>query len=142
MRFVVSNEGTIGSGAVTYKLQVAQTRPCGAGTYADVPTGDSGPFKIINSSYLVDGEATTDVTSGLTNEATTFVPGEVKDTGNTTGSVTLTRTSSRSWSSPSRRRTTWIVELELLLQAGFRFRDQHQHLLGLCGQMELSSPAM
>ena len=47
------------------------------------------PFKIANSSYLIDGLATTDVASGLTNEETTFVPGQVKDTGNTTSGVTL-----------------------------------------------------
>jgi gamma-glutamyltranspeptidase len=54
-----------------------------------VGTDDSGPFKIADSSYLIDGQVTTDVPSGLTNEAATFVPGQVKDTGNTTSGVTL-----------------------------------------------------
>jgi hypothetical protein len=89
LRFEVSNEGTTTSGAVTYKLQVAQTDTCGSGTYTDVPTDDSGYFKIIDSSYLTDGGATTDVANGLTDEASTFVPGQVKDSGNTTGSITL-----------------------------------------------------
>ena len=82
-------KGPCSSGAMTYKLQYAQTDTCGDGTYTDVPTDDSGDFKIINSSYVTDGQATTDVPSGLTNEETTFVAGQVKDTGNTTGGVTL-----------------------------------------------------
>ena len=89
LRFMVSNEGTSGSGAVTYKRQVAQTDNCGTESYTDVPTDNTGPFKIIDSSYLTDGGATTDVVSGITNEATTFVPGQVKDASNTTGSITL-----------------------------------------------------
>jgi hypothetical protein len=40
---------------------------------------------------------------GLTNEATTFVPGQVKDTGNTTGSITLN--------------TNEFTELEFAIQA-------------------------
>jgi hypothetical protein len=103
VRFEVSNEGTGGSGAVTYKLQVAQTDTCGSGTYTDVPTDDSGHFQIINSSYLTDAGATTDVTNGLTNESATFVPGQVKDTGNTTGSITLN--------------TNQFTELEFAIQA-------------------------
>ena len=57
LRFMVSNEGNIGSGAVTYKLQVAKTDTCGDGTYTDVATDDSGPFKMADSDYLTDGQA-------------------------------------------------------------------------------------
>ena len=89
MRFMVSNEGNISSGGVTYKLQFAETDTCGQGAYTDVATDDSGPFKIVNSFYLIDGQITTDVPSGLTNEADTFVAGQVKDTGNITSGVTL-----------------------------------------------------
>jgi hypothetical protein len=108
LRFEVSNEGTAGSTAVTYKLQVAQTDTCGSGNYEDVPLGpldpsDSRPFEIIGSSYLTDGGATTDVTNGLTNESATFVAGQVKDAGNTTGGITLN--------------TNQFTELEFALQA-------------------------
>ncbi len=89
IRFEVSNEGTAGSGAVTYQLQVAETDTCGSGSYSAVPTDTSGDWQIAASSYITDGENTDNVDPGLTDEATTFVDGELKDSGNTTGSITL-----------------------------------------------------
>ena len=88
VRFEVSNEGGT-SGAVTYRLEVAETATCAAGSYTAVPTDTSGHWQVIDSSFITDGEATTNVVSGLTDEATTFVPGESKDAGSTTGSITL-----------------------------------------------------
>ena len=88
-RFEVSNEGAAGSGAVAYRLQVAETATCSAGTYTDVPTDTSGHWQVASSAFITDGEATTNVAAGLTDEATTFVAGELKDAGNTTGGVTL-----------------------------------------------------
>ncbi len=89
LRFGVSNEGGGTSGPITYQLQVAKTATCSSGTYTAVPTDTSGDWQIVDSLFLVDGVATTNVSGGLTDEATTFVAGEVKDTGNTTGSITL-----------------------------------------------------
>ena len=89
IRFQVSNEGGSSSGPVTYQLQVAETATCSTGSYAAVPTDSSGHWQVIDSSFITDGEATTNVTPGLVDEATTFVSGEAKDTGNTTGSITL-----------------------------------------------------
>ena len=89
VRFGVSNEGTASSGPVTYELQVAEAATCVAGTYSTVPTAAGGHWQVIDSSFITDGEATSDISPGLTNEATTFVAGELKDTGNTTGSITL-----------------------------------------------------
>jgi hypothetical protein len=89
VRFEVSNEGAIGSGAVDYKLQVAETETCGSGVYTDVLTDDSGHWKVVDSSYLTDGGSSTNVANGLTDEGSSFVSGQVKDTGNTTGNITL-----------------------------------------------------
>ena len=89
IRFGVSNEGVSSSGPVTYELQVAETATCSAGSYATVPTGSAGHWQVIDSSFITDGEATSDISPGLTNDATTFVAGQLKDTGNTTGSITL-----------------------------------------------------
>jgi hypothetical protein len=95
LRFMVSNEGGTSSG-VTYKLQVAQTSNCGSGTYTDVPLkadqNGSAHWVVYPTSYLTDGAATTNVAGGLTDENSTFVAGQVKDTGTTTGSITLTST--------------------------------------------------
>jgi hypothetical protein len=88
LRFAISNEGAQGSGAVTYQLQVAETATCGSGTYSAVPTDSSGHWQIVDSTYVSDGESTSD-NSGLTNEGSTWVDGELRDTGNTTGSITL-----------------------------------------------------
>ena len=88
LRFGLSNEGGGTSGAIAYQLQVAETATCSSGSYTAIPTDTSGDWQIVDSSNLTDGAASTD-SSGVTNEATTFVAGEVKDAGNTTGSITL-----------------------------------------------------
>ena len=89
VRLEVSNEGGVSSGGVTYQLQVAQTDTCSSGTYSTVPTDASGHWQIVDSSYFTDGDATFNAASGLTDEATTFVAGQLKDAGNTTSSITL-----------------------------------------------------
>jgi hypothetical protein len=89
IRFEVSNEGGQTSTGVTYQLQVAQTSTCSSGTYSEVPTGTSGHWQIVGSDNITEPAATTNIPSGLTDEATTFVAGQLKDAGNTTGSITL-----------------------------------------------------
>ena len=89
VRFEISNGGTGSSGAVTYELQVAETATCSAGTFTTVPTAATGHWQVIDSGFITDGEPTFNITPGLTDGATTFVSGESKDTGNTTGSITL-----------------------------------------------------
>jgi hypothetical protein len=89
LRFEVSNEGTTSSGLVTYQLQVAETDTCGSGIYTAVPTGSTEHWQIMDSSYINEPEATSNINPGLTDEATTWVDGELKDQGNTTVSITL-----------------------------------------------------
>jgi hypothetical protein len=89
VRLEVSNEGGSSSGGVTYQLQVAETSTCSTGTYTAVPTDTSGHWQIVGSSYFTDGDATSNIASGLTDESATFVAGQLKDAGNTTGSITL-----------------------------------------------------
>ncbi len=89
LRFEVSNEGGTSSGPVTYQLQVAETATCGSGTYTAVPTDTSGHWQVVGSTFITDGEATMNISPGLFDEATTFVAGELKDAGNTTGGITL-----------------------------------------------------
>jgi hypothetical protein len=90
LRFLVSNTGGQSSGAVTYQLQVAQTSTCGSGVYSAVPTDTSGHWQIVNSTYITDGQATSNISPGLTDPVGgTFVAGQSKDAGNTTGSITL-----------------------------------------------------
>ncbi len=89
LRFEVSNEGNAASGATTYQLQVAETAACSTGTYSAVPTDTSGHWQVVDSTFLADATATTNISPGLTDENATFVAGEFKDSGNTTGAITL-----------------------------------------------------
>jgi hypothetical protein len=89
VRFEVSNEGGSTSGGVTYQLEVAQTDTCGSGSYTAVPTGTGGDWQIVNSTYITNGEATSNIVGGLTDESATFIPGQLEDASNTTGSITL-----------------------------------------------------
>ena len=89
LRFEVSNEGTVASGGVNYQLQVAETATCGSGTYAAIPTDTSGHWQIVGSSFITDGQPTSNIVPGLFDEATTFVPGELEDRLNTTDPITL-----------------------------------------------------
>ena len=103
LRFLVSNTGA-GSSTATYQLQSAQAATCSSGTYAAVPTDTSGTWKISASSYYADAAASVNIDSGLTDPASkTFVAGQLKDTGNTTGSITLS--------------TTQFTEIEYAVQA-------------------------
>ncbi len=89
VRFLVSNEGWTRGAAPAFTLEVAKTATCSAGSYTTVPTDYSGHWHIATSTNITDAEATTNIASGLTDENVTFVAGQVKDTGNTTATVTL-----------------------------------------------------
>jgi hypothetical protein len=91
LRFQVSNEGGQRSDpTVTYQLQAAETATCGSGTYTAVPTDNSGHWQIVDSSYITEPQATSDIPAGLSDPVGgTFVFGEVKEDDNTTGSIPL-----------------------------------------------------
>ena len=92
VRFGVSNEGAVASGAIEYRLQAAQSGSCATATYTDVPVDYMGTWdwQVTDSSNFTDGDPTTNVAGGVTDEATTFVPGQMKDAGNyTLGGITL-----------------------------------------------------
>ena len=103
LRFLVSNTGAASSTAA-YKLQSAQAATCSSGTYGDVPTDTSGTWKITDTTYVAEPAASANASSGLSDPAgKTFVAGGCKDTGNTTGSITLS--------------TTQFTEIEYAVQA-------------------------
>lgn len=91
LRLQVSNESIANEPPIvsSFQLQFAQTSNCSTGTYVAVPTDASGHWQIIDSTYLVDGESTTNVINGLTDENVNFVAGQVKDAGNTTSFISL-----------------------------------------------------
>jgi len=90
LRFQVANTGTDASGAATYQLQVAETATCSTGIYAAVPTVAGSDWQVVDSSWITDPEATTNVASGLSDPAGLgFVAGEIRDAANATGGITL-----------------------------------------------------
>ena len=89
IRFEVSNEGAIGSGPVPYQLQVAETSNCSIGAYATVPAAPGNHWQILDSAFITDGEPTTNIVPGLTDEGVSFITGQVRDNGNTTGLINL-----------------------------------------------------
>ena len=89
LRFQVANNSGVGTGPVAYQLQVAETVNCDVGVYTPVPTVVTDHWRIIDSGFLTDGTATSNVAPGLTDEALTFIDGEVKDLSNTTGTIAL-----------------------------------------------------
>ncbi len=87
VRFQVLNANTIATSAA-YRLQVALTDTCSTGTYTDVLAG-SGPWQIVDSGNITDGEATTNVAGGLTDAGSVFVAGQVRDAASTTAAAAL-----------------------------------------------------
>lgn len=89
LRFLISNEGWTRGNAPQFTLEVAQTATCSSGTYSAVPTVSTGHWVVTSTAHVSDGTATTNVAGGLTDENATFVVGQVKTTGNTTGAIMI-----------------------------------------------------
>jgi hypothetical protein len=109
LRLQVSNEGSVSSAAVNYRLEYGlNTSVCSdISTWTDVGAV-GGDWDMFNSSNLTDGGNTTNISvgsGGVTDENTTFETpnGGIKDTGSQTGAITLS--------------STEFVELEYSIQA-------------------------
>jgi hypothetical protein len=112
LRFEISSEGNVADSlGSTYRLEVSGPNPdsLSTATYTAVPTGSSGHWQIADSDSLTDGDPTTNVDLGLTDENSTFKPGVVKDTGNQTSAIPMT--------------TTQFTEIEFALKATSNAQD-------------------
>ena len=130
VRFEVSNEGGASSGAVTYQLQGAQSATCGTGTYVVVPVG-AWDWQVTDSTLLTDGSATTDW-GGVTNDATTFVAGQVKDAGNATAGITLAADAFTEIEFAVRATATAVAGATTASGSTTRPQPRARRLLGLC----------
>jgi len=92
LRMEISNEGAASTPSTPYRLEVSGANPssCSSATYTRISA--SADWQMANSSNLTDGNSTTNVANGLTDENTTFVAGQVKDTSDETTGITLTST--------------------------------------------------
>lgn len=92
LRFAVANNGWSRDTDVSpqFRIEYAETATCSSGTYTAVPvTPTSEHWQMVDSVYLADGGATTNVTSGLTDSNSSFSAGQVKDTSNMTGLIPI-----------------------------------------------------
>lgn len=90
LRFEISNEGWTRGAGQQFKIEVAATSTCSSGSYAAVPTTATiEHWEMATSTYFADGDATTNILDGSPYENATFTPGEMKETGNQTNSVSL-----------------------------------------------------
>ncbi|MGD2037980.1 MAG: DNRLRE domain-containing protein, partial [Desulfobacterales bacterium] len=97
VRFLVSNSSGTSSGAVNYQLEFAETDTCSSGSYSAVPisAGAGDKWEIVDSTYITDGEATSDIDDGVDDAlpdpgGMSFVTGELRDdNSNSTGGITL-----------------------------------------------------
>ena len=108
LRIEISNEGTVASGSVLYRLEVSEANPtsCDAATtWTRINT--STHWNMVDSTYYADGLATLNISPGLFDENTTFVAGELKDDGAGIDDETLGITLS----------TTEFTEIEYAIQA-------------------------
>ena len=63
---------------------------CPTESYQAITDAGQTHWELVDSSYISDPEPTFNIDPGLTDEATTFVSGELKDSGDiTTGSIAL-----------------------------------------------------
>jgi hypothetical protein len=89
-RIEVSNEGGATTGAMTYRFEYARST---FGPWTTVPTSaTTEDWEMADSTFITDGQATQNISPGLTDENTTFVAGQLKDTGSTTSAITLSST--------------------------------------------------
>jgi hypothetical protein len=90
LRFEISNEGWTRGAGQRFRIEYAETPTCSSGSYAAVSTDGSNHWQMSDSPNLTDGDPTTNVAGGLTDENAFFTAGQVKDTGNQTATTTIT----------------------------------------------------
>lgn len=93
IRVEISNEGPDTGAGITYRLEYGiKSTTCSAiGSWIAIPvTATTEDVQLFASTHFTDGAATTNISGGLTDENSTFVAGEIKDTGNQTSGITLT----------------------------------------------------
>lgn len=91
LRFEIANSGNLDDPSAQFRLEYAvKSGFCSLSAgWTAVPTDDSAHWKVVNSSNLNDRDPSTNMLSGLTDEAAAFIPGQVKDAGNQTDALTL-----------------------------------------------------
>ena len=91
LRFEVSNEGGQISGDINYRIEYGEkVNNCeDIIAWQALPNNDILHWRIIDSTYFSDGDSTTNIADGLSDENISFIPGEIKDANNQTLGIKL-----------------------------------------------------
>lgn len=89
LRFEVSNEGA-DTGSVQYRLEVSGANPTSCATASYTRVDSSADWTLTSTAYYADGDSSINMTGGLTDENTNFIPGEQKELDDQTSSIELT----------------------------------------------------
>jgi len=94
LRFEISNKGGAASAAMAYRLEYGELASnCDSiSSWLAVPSDNSLAWQMADSSYYADGNASTNIINGLTDENLAFVPGQLKEANNQTASLALSST--------------------------------------------------
>ena len=88
LRFKITNIGNLPTAAATYRLEYGEKlTTCAAAAWTTVPNDETKHWRTEVSAYFTDADPTTMQMFDLGGHP--FVPGEIKDSSNTTGSIIL-----------------------------------------------------
>ena len=88
LRYEISNYGAP-AGSELYRLEVSGPNPTSCAAAAYVRVASSSDWRMATSSNFADGDPTTDIAGGLTDENTTFVAGDMKESSDQASSTVL-----------------------------------------------------
>jgi len=91
LRFEMTNSGGISSAAMAFRLEYGEyANGCDSvAAWHAVPSDNSLDWEMIDSANIIDSTPTTNIANGLTDENLSFLPSQIKDTGNQTGQLAL-----------------------------------------------------
>ena len=89
LRTLVSNKGTLAGASEGYILQYSESTSGPWDNVELLATCGSDPICLVGSSNIIDGSPTTNIVSGLTDEASTFVVGRTMDDSTVSSDIML-----------------------------------------------------
>ncbi len=89
VRVEISNEGGQVASSITFRLEVSEPNPanCAGATYTGIDTDTH--WDMSASTFFTDGDNTTNIIPGLTDESSVFIAGKIKDTADQTTGISL-----------------------------------------------------
>jgi len=94
IRFHLYNQGDLESSAIPYRIEYGlKVSSCSSvSTWESIPTDSTKHWQIISSTFFSNSATTSNVSSGISDYASTFKTGYIMDTSNQTPALTLSST--------------------------------------------------